>query len=73
MMALIIDNLNNPELADANRPILQNFYNVLKNSEEYLKFVFVTGSSKFTKTSIFSKFNNLTELTLDKDYSTIVV
>ncbi|GAA5818576.1 MAG: AAA family ATPase [Methanobrevibacter sp. CfCl-M3] len=67
----IIDNINNKKLADENRKILQNFYNVLKNSEEYIKFVFITGISKFTKTSIFSKFNNLTELTLDKDYSTI--
>ncbi|MDR2545029.1 MAG: AAA family ATPase [Methanobrevibacter sp.] len=69
--APIIDNINNTELADENRKILQNFYNVLKNSEKYIKFVFITGISKFTKTSIFSKFNNLTELTLDKDYSTI--
>jgi hypothetical protein len=86
--APIIDNINNTELADENRKILQNFYNVLKNSEKYIKFVFITGISKldkifdfvglenqrfskFTKTSIFSKFNNLTELTLDKDYSII--
>jgi hypothetical protein len=69
--APIIDNINNPKLANENRLILQNFYNVLKNCEEYLKFVFITGISKFTKTSIFSKINNLTELTLDKDYSTI--
>jgi hypothetical protein len=69
--APIIDNLNDPKLADANRIILQNFYNILKNSEEYLKFVFITGISKFTKTSVFSKLNNLTELTLDKNYSTI--
>ncbi|MDR1819645.1 MAG: AAA family ATPase [Methanobrevibacter sp.] len=69
--APIIDNINNTNLADENRKILQNFYNVLKNSEKYLKFVFVTGISKFTKTSIFSKFNNLTELTLDKNYSKI--
>ncbi|MDR1820091.1 MAG: AAA family ATPase [Methanobrevibacter sp.] len=69
--APIIDNINNTELADENRKILQNFYNVLKNSEEYVKFVFVTGLSKFTKTSIFSKFNNLKELSLNDDYSTI--
>ncbi|MDR2544986.1 MAG: AAA family ATPase, partial [Methanobrevibacter sp.] len=69
--APIINNINNNKLADENREILQNFYNVLKNSEEYIKFVFIIGISKFTKTSIFSKFNNLTELTLDKDYSTI--
>jgi hypothetical protein len=69
--APIIDNMNNTSLADENRKILQNFYNVLKNTEEYIKFVFVTGISKFTKTSIFSKFNNLTEINLQDDYSTI--
>jgi GTPase SAR1 family protein len=50
---------------------LQEFYNVLKESEDYLKFVFITGLSKFTKVSVFSTFNNLIELTLDEDYSTI--
>jgi len=84
----IINNITNTKLVDENREILQNFYNILKNSEKYIKFVFITGISKldkifdfvglenrkfskFTKTSIFSKFNNLTELILDKDYSTI--
>ncbi|MDR3290810.1 MAG: ATP-binding protein [Methanobrevibacter sp.] len=69
--APIIDNITNTTVANENRKIMQNFYNVLKASEEHIKFVFVTGISKFTKTSIFSKFNNLTELTLDDDYSTI--
>ncbi|MDR3291922.1 MAG: AAA family ATPase [Methanobrevibacter sp.] len=69
--APIIDNITNSKLVDENREILQNFYNVLKTSEKYLKFVFVTGISKFTKTSMFSKFNNLTEITLDEDYSMI--
>ncbi|MDR2544301.1 MAG: AAA family ATPase, partial [Methanobrevibacter sp.] len=69
--APIIDNLSNTSLEDENRRILQNFYNVLKNSEEYIKFVFITGINKFTKTSIFSKFNNLKELSLNDDYSTI--
>ncbi|MDR3223407.1 MAG: AAA family ATPase [Methanobrevibacter sp.] len=69
--APIIDNINNTILADENRKILQNFYNVLKNTEKHIKFVFVTGITKFTKTSIFSKFNNLTDITLDEDYSNI--
>jgi hypothetical protein len=67
----IIDNITNSTVADENRETLQNFYNILKTSEKYIKFAFVTGISKFTKTSIFSKFNSLTELTLDDDYSTI--
>ncbi|KZX10751.1 ATP-binding protein [Methanobrevibacter filiformis] len=69
--APILDNINNAEIADNNRRLLQDFYNVLKSSEEHLRFVFITGITKFTKTSIFSKLNNLTELTLDARYSTI--
>ncbi|MDR3223797.1 MAG: ATP-binding protein [Methanobrevibacter sp.] len=69
--APITDNITNTKVADENREILQNFYNVLKNAEKYIKFVFVTGISKFTKTSVFSKFNNLTELSLHDEYSTI--
>ncbi|MDR1819251.1 MAG: ATP-binding protein [Methanobrevibacter sp.] len=69
--APILSNLDDMTLANKNRKVLQEFYNVLKESEKYLKFVFITGLNKFTKVSIFSTFNNLTELTLDKDYSTI--
>ncbi|GAA5818803.1 MAG: AAA family ATPase [Methanobrevibacter sp. CfCl-M3] len=69
--APILSNLDDMTLANKNRKVLQEFYNVLKESEKYLKFVFITGLTKFTKVSIFSTFNNLTELTLDKDYSTI--
>ncbi|MDR2545433.1 MAG: AAA family ATPase [Methanobrevibacter sp.] len=69
--APILSNLNDITLANENRKVLQEFYNVLKESEKYIKFVFITGLSKFTKVSIFSTFNNLTEITLDKDYSTI--
>ncbi|MDR2874121.1 MAG: AAA family ATPase [Methanobrevibacter sp.] len=50
---------------------IKKFYNVLKESEKYLKFVFITGLSKFTKISVFSTLNNLTELSLDKEYSNI--
>ncbi|KZX16942.1 ATP-binding protein [Methanobrevibacter filiformis] len=69
--APILDNINNAEISDNNRRFLQDFYNELKSSEEHLKFVFITGITKFAKTSIFSKLNNLTELTLDPKYSTI--
>lgn len=58
-------------LDDENRRVLQAFYNILKEKDDYLKFVFITGLTKFTKVSVFSTFNNLSELSLDKDYSTI--
>ncbi|MDR2873304.1 MAG: AAA family ATPase [Methanobrevibacter sp.] len=67
----MLKNLNNINIANGNQEVLQEFYNVLKESEKYLKFVFITGISKFTKVSVFSTFNNLTELSLDKDYSNI--
>ncbi|MDR2544561.1 MAG: ATP-binding protein [Methanobrevibacter sp.] len=69
--APILNNIKNQDLADANRETLQNFYQTLKNSDEYLKFVFITGITKFIHTSIFSKLNNLTDISLLSDYSTI--
>jgi hypothetical protein len=67
----IIDNLDDLELADANRKVLKNFYGVLKGSNKYLKFVFITGVSKFSNTSIFSGLNNLEDITLDEKYANI--
>jgi hypothetical protein len=45
----ILSQINNVDLTNTNRLILQDFYNVLKDSEKYLKFVFITRLSKFTK------------------------
>lgn len=60
----IIDYVDNPEKARENRDILKNFYSILKDSDPYIKFLFITGVSKFSKVSIFSDLNNLTDLTL---------
>jgi len=48
---------------------LKNLYSVLKGSDEHLKFVFLTGVSKFSKVSLFSGLNNLKDITLDARYS----
>ncbi len=64
----IVDNLCKP-VADIMRETLGGFYAVLKSSDQYLKLVFLTGVSKFAKTSIFSKLNNLKDLTYSKPYS----
>jgi hypothetical protein len=66
----IIDNLEDLNIADANRKVLKKFYKVLKSSDEYLKFVFITGVSKFSNTSI-SGLNNLEDITLDEKYANI--
>ena len=64
----IIDNLKKPSV-EIMRETLGGFYSVLKGADKYLKLVFLTGVSKFTRTSIFSKLNNLKDLTYSKKYS----
>lgn len=67
----ILDNLESPEIALEMREGLKNVYSVLKARDAELKFVFLTGVSKFSKVSIFSGLNNLYDITLDKDFATI--
>jgi len=67
----ILDNITNIPLAIELREELKNFYSVLKDADQYLKFVFVTGVSKFSKVSLFSGMNNLKDITIDQKYSTI--
>ena len=67
----IIDYLEYEKLPQAkeNQGIMKNFYSVLKDSGAYLRFVFITGVSKFSKVSIFSDLNHLDDLTLHPDYA----
>ena len=66
----MLDNITKPQ-AEILRNELAGFYSVLKDSERYLKFVFITGVSKFSKTSIFSKLNNLQDISLSGRYADI--
>ena len=65
----ILDNIEKPELAEEIRDLLSNFYGVLKGLDEYLRFVFLTGVTKFSKVNLFSKLNNLEDITVDEDFS----
>ena len=67
----ILDHIDDIKTAEANRQVLKNFYGVLKSMDPCLRFIFITGVSKFTKTSIFSELNNLFDITLTKKYSNI--
>ncbi|KZX12185.1 ATP-binding protein [Methanobrevibacter curvatus] len=67
----IIDNMDDLAIVDANSKVLCSFYEILKANDEYLRFVLITGVSKFSNTSIFSGFNNSDDITLDKKYSGI--
>ena len=67
----ILDNLGDREIAAAMRDGLRSFYSVLKAADADLEFVFLTGVSKFSKVSLFSGLNNLTDLTLDPTCSAL--
>ncbi|MYJ94554.1 MAG: AAA family ATPase, partial [Proteobacteria bacterium] len=67
----ILDVLNDPDLAIANRDYLRGFYGIIKDCAEHVRFVFVTGVSMFSKVSLFSGLNNLRDISLDPRYATI--
>ena len=67
----LINTLDNGELHIAIRNELKGFYGVLKSCDEYLKFVFLTGITKFSQVSIFSDLNHLIDITLDPCYADI--
>ena len=67
----ILDNITNKETALIARETLKNFYSVIKDSDQYIRFVFITGVSKFSKMNLFSGLNNLEDITIDPNYATI--
>ncbi len=67
----ILDKIENTKIAEQNREILRNFYSVIKDSDAYIKFAFITGVTKFNKVSIFSGLNQLKDITLSPTYSSI--
>ncbi|SEI93888.1 PD-(D/E)XK nuclease superfamily protein [Allopseudospirillum japonicum] len=67
----ILDNLTHSDQARAMRDELRNFYSVIKGQDALLRFVFLTGVSKFSKVSLFSGLNNLRDITLSPEYSAI--
>ena len=67
----ILDVLENQELAQANRDYLRGFYGIIKDCADYIRFVFVTGISMYSKVSLFSGLNNLNDLSLSPEYATV--
>ncbi len=67
----ILDVLEEPEMARANRDYLRGFYGIIKGSAEHIRFVFITGVSMFSNVNLFSGLNNLKNISLDSRYSTI--
>ena len=67
----ILDNLDNKTRAIESRNFLRGMYVQLKENDAYLKFVFLTGISKFSRASIFSGLNNLVDISLMPKYGNI--
>ncbi|HLB53385.1 MAG TPA: AAA family ATPase [Chlamydiales bacterium] len=59
--------IDDPDKAEKNRDVLNEFYSNIKSQESYLRFIFVTGVSQFTKISLFSTLNNLNSLSFRED------
>ena len=67
----MLDSNNDYETQKEIRNIMRDFFSPLKKSDPYLRFVFLTGISKFSQMSIFSELNNLQNISMRDDYSAI--
>ena len=69
--APLLDVAHNKESLDVLRDTMRNFYSPLKDCESMLRFVFLTGITKFSQLSIFSELNNITNISMDEPYAGI--
>ena len=69
--APMLDSISDPELQDYIRNRVRNLFSPLKAQAQYLRFVFLTGISKFSQLSVFSELNNLQQLTFDPVYEAV--
>ncbi|MBP5157198.1 MAG: AAA family ATPase, partial [Treponema sp.] len=77
--AVLIDEYDKPllnvigdePLLDTYRAILKSFYGVLKGEDAHIRFIFITGVTRFDKVSIFSDLNNLRDISLNREFTAI--
>lgn len=67
----LLETMENEELEEYNRKVFKGFFSTLKSFDDHIRFVFVTGVTKFSKVSIFSDLNQLEDISLDEAYSSI--
>ncbi|MDR1181916.1 MAG: ATP-binding protein [Bacteroidales bacterium] len=67
----LLETMDNLTVNEEIRKILKGFYGVLKSADAYLRFVFLTGVTKFSKVSIFSDLNQLMDISMDEQYAGI--
>ncbi len=68
----ILDNIHDIEAAKAIRDTLKSFYGAIKSMDAYVRFVFITGISKFSRVGIFSDMNHLDDLTMHPRFATVL-
>ena len=69
--APLLDVVHEEESLNALRQVMRNFYSPLKDCEPMLRFVFLTGITKFSQMSIFSELNNIANVSMDDEYAGI--
>ena len=69
--APMLDSIHKPDLQDHLRERVRDLFSPLKGQAQYLRFVFLTGISKFSQLSVFSELNNLTDLTFEPEFEGI--
>ena len=69
--APLLDVVHEKENLGILRNIMRNFYSPLKACDPYLKYVFLTGITKFSQLSIFSELNNIKNISMDEPYAAI--
>ena len=67
----LISTIDKPELHEVYRTQLKGFYSNLKSCDEYIRFAFLTGVSRFSKLSIFSGLNNISDISMSREYADI--
>ena len=67
----LLQAMHNQELLEAYRNTLKAFYGVLKSADRYLRFIFLTGVTKFSQVSVFSDLNQLNDISLNRAYASI--
>ena len=77
-VVILVDEYDKPllegadaEMIEHNKAVFKGFFSTLKSYDGYIKFVFITGVTKFSKVSIFSDLNHLNDISLDREYSGI--
>jgi hypothetical protein len=68
----ILHHLTSPDSLKEMQAIIRDFYTCIKAMDQYLQFLFVTGISRFSKTNLFSGFNQISDISMDPQFAHLV-